>query len=411
MGCGVSLNAKRAPRLLVVATHPIQYQAPLFRALAVSGMLDVTVAFLDLPDSKRQGAGFGVQFAWDVPLTDGYPWVQIEAAVGAGASASSFFGRRLRRPVRALRALAPDAVMVMGWNQIGLLQAWVAAKLLGLPLIVRGDSNAMRRRPAWKRWVHRLLLAVPDGYIAVGESNARFYAESRVPVEKVSYAPHFVDNRYFAEQASLVDRERQRAGWGISPADCCVLFAGKLEAVKRVDVLVAALANMPSNLRDCVVLLVAGTGPLEDSLRTQAQELGVRAAWAGFLNQSRMPAAYAVADMLVLPSAHETWGLVVNEAMACGVPAIVSDQVGCANDLVRHGVNGLVFPNGNAAALGEAISALAMDPDRRRAMGEAARQTVTGEYTIQRSVEAIIKAVDTLIGPPSARAGDEAARR
>jgi glycosyltransferase involved in cell wall biosynthesis len=389
------------PSLLVVATHPIQYQAPLFRALADSGAVDLTVGFLDLPDADRQGVGFGVNFSWDVPLTEGYRWVRLDAAVAEGHAASDFPGRRWRHPVRGLKGLAPDAVLVMGWNQLGLLQGWFAAKWCGVPLIVRGESNAKRARAGWKRALHRLLLSIPDRFVAIGASNREFYRQVGIADSAIDVAPYFVDNAFFATRAAAVDRADQRAAWGIAESDVCLLFAGKFEAKKRPFDLLAAVAALPADVRSRIVVLMVGAGPLEASLRAQAEAAGLRVAWAGFLNQSEIPAAYAVADVLVLPSDHgETWGLVVNEAMACGVPAIVSDQVGCADDLVRPGETGLVFPMGDVAALAKAIVALATNPERRRAMGEAARAVVTREYTIERSVEAIVGAVSTLVGQP-----------
>ncbi|MCB1609826.1 MAG: glycosyltransferase family 4 protein [Xanthomonadales bacterium] len=386
------------PSLLVIATHPIQYQAPLFRALAASGIC-LTVGFLDLPDPSRQGVGFAVGFSWDVPLTEGFSWVKLDGIVADGAMANTFGGRRWRRPIVEVRKHSPDAVMVMGWNQLGLLQAWLAAKWCGIPLIVRGDSNAKRGRPRWKRWLHRLLLSLPLRYVAVGASNTKFYLDSGVPTNAIALAPHFVDNTFFSSRAASCNRASERAKRGASPEDFCILFAGKFESKKRPADLLAAVASLPVEARARIHILMVGAGPLEADLRLQAEAVGLRVSWAGFLNQTEIPAAYAAADVLVLPSDNgETWGLVVNEAMACGVPAIVSDQVGCADDLVRHGQTGLVFPMGDIPALGSAISEMASTPERRRAMGEAARSLVTSEYTIERSVEAIVDAVYQVTG-------------
>jgi glycosyltransferase involved in cell wall biosynthesis len=399
----------RAPRLLVVATHPIQYHAPLFRALAASGRVDLVVGFLDLPDAARQGAGFGVDFAWDVPLTDGYRWVRLSAAVVQGPRASRFPGRRWRRPLRDLTVLAPDVVMVMGWNQLGLVQAWLAAKWRGLPLIVRGESNAKRLRVRWKRSLHRILLSLPDRYIAIGRSNRRFYLESGVADGAIADAPYFVDNAFFASRAMALDRTAQRAAWGIRADDVCVLFAGKFEDKKRPCDLLAAVAGLPEHVRARIAILMVGAGQQADRLRSMAQAHGLRAVWAGFLNQTEMPAAYAAADLLVLPSDHgETWGLVVNEAMACGVPAVVADQVGCADDLVRDGETGLVFPTADVAALGAAIARLVTDPELRRALGDAARRVVTNDYTVQCSVDAVVATVDALMRGPAGRSAGAA---
>lgn len=295
--------------------------------------------------------------------------------------------------------------MVMGWNQIGLLQAWLAASWCQLPLIVRGESNAKRGRAGWKRLIHHWLLSIPDRFIAIGKSNLGFYRRSGVKDSKVEFGPYFVDNSFFAAQAGATDRPAQRRSWGIDDGDVCLLFAGKFESKKRPFDLLAAVASLPAAIRRSLVVLLVGAGPLEAALRAQAEAAGLRVTWAGFLNQRAIPAAYASADLLVLPSDHgETWGLVVNEAMACGVPAIVSDQVGCADDLVRPGKTGLVYPMGDVAALAKSIEMLATNPELRREMGEAARTVVTTEYTIQRTVDAIIDAVHSLTGRTRAHA-------
>ncbi len=136
-----------------------------------------------------------------------------------------------------------------------------------------------------------------------------------------------------------------------------VLFAGKLVERKRPIDVIRALALLAT--QGCRAEAVfAGSGELEDSLRREAASSGVAALFHGFQNQSRMPSIYAAADLLVLPSDHqETWGLVVNEAMACGVPAVVSDAVGCGPDLIDPGRTGAVFPLGDVAALAQAIRA------------------------------------------------------
>jgi glycosyltransferase involved in cell wall biosynthesis len=363
----------------------------------MSELLRVTVAFLDMPDASSQGVGFGAAFQWDVPLTEGYEWIRWEAAVGAGVRSNAFMGRRAVGLVRQLKQLSPDAVLVMGWNQLGLLQGWYAAKRLGLPLLVRGDSNAKRERPAWKRWIHRWLLAMPDYFLSVGASNSRFYQDSGVSAARIGDAPHCVDNEFFASRGAAVDRAAQRATWGIGNEDVCVLFAGKFEVKKRPFDLLAAAAALPPALRDRSVVLMVGSGPLEPALRAQARSAKLRVAWAGFLNQTEIPLAFVSADILVLPSDHgETWGLVVNEAMACGVPAIVSDQVGCAGDLVRPGETGLVFPMGDVGALADMIAGLAANRESRQAMGDEARALVTREYTIercQREIEAVMSRI------------------
>jgi len=146
---------------------------------------------------------------------------------------------------------------------------------------------------------------------------------------------------------------------GIGVEEKVVLFAGKLLPFKRPLDIIDAWPLTETRPR----LLFAGSGELEGALAARAGDLGAPLHQLGFLNQTEMPAAYAAADLLVLPStARETWGLVANEALACGVPVVVSDASGCAPDLAGDGAAGRVFPMGDVRALAAAIEAVLMSP-------------------------------------------------
>jgi glycosyltransferase involved in cell wall biosynthesis len=188
-------------------------------------------------------------------------------------------------------------------------------------------------------------------------------------------------------------RDELRARWNI-PADAvCFAYAGKLEPKKRIlDLLQALKLALPVAHRPLHVLVI-GTGELLPAARQFAAEHQLPVSFAGFLNQSEIPAAYVAADCLVLPSDFgETWGLVVNEAMACGRAAIVSDRVGCGPDLVLPGLTGAVFPFGDTQALSALLAELSADPAQLRAMGERARAQVLRGYTVELSTEASVQA-------------------
>ena len=147
------------------------------------------------------------------------------------------------------------------------------------------------------------------------------------------------------------------------------LFAGKLLAFKGPLDLLAAAASLKSTGYP-VSILIAGSGPLEAELAATAMAAGVSLHRLGFCNQTQMPGAYAAADVLVLPSSGETWGLVANEAQACGVPVIVSDACGCAPDLAQDGSAGRVFPFGDREALSAALLAILDHPPARKTILE-----------------------------------------
>nr|WP_231402782.1 glycosyltransferase family 4 protein [Caenimonas aquaedulcis] len=260
---------------------------------------------------------------------------------------------------------------------------------------MRGESNALRRRPWHVRALHRLLLRACDAFLPIGRASRAFYTGYGIADERLFDTPYFVDNARFAQAAEAARPQRAalRERWSI-PADAtCFCYAGKLEPKKRILDLLEALRQAVA-VNASTHLLVIGTGELMAQAREFVATHRLPVTFAGFLNQTEIPSAYAACDCLVLPSDFgETWGLVVNEAMACGLPAIVSDRVGCAGDLVGDGETGHVFPFADTAALARRLLAVASDPVRARAMGDAARRRVEASYSIARSVQGTLQAV------------------
>lgn len=382
------------PRLLAVASHPIQYQAPLFRRLSTADEIDFSVLFVQMPDATQQGRGFGVPFTWDVPLLEGYRFSQVPTLLGD--SLKGFWAARIPGPVALLRNLKPDAVMLTGWHIWPLVQMLFAARWLGIPVLMRGESNALRRRPWHARLLHRALLSQCRAFLPIGKASRAFYRGYGKPPASLFDTPYFVDNERFASAAAEAERAREelRQRWCIPPDATCFLYAGKLEHKKRIlDVLEAlriAVSKAPAPLH----LLVVGTGELMDAATRQVQQHALPVTFAGFLNQTQIPSAYVAADCLVLASDYgETWGLVVNEAMACGRAAIVSDRVGCGPDLIASGVTGEIFAFGDVQALAEAMLRAARHPETLASMGDAAKAKVMRDYSIERSAQGILTAV------------------
>lgn len=387
-------------KLLALATHPVQYQAPFFQALASAPGVDLKVLYAWMPTPEEQGVGFGESFEWDVPLLEGYSWGRMESIERKGESPHGFDALSAPRLREQLQAVAPQAVLVTGWHSRVLVQGARAARKLRLPVLVRGEANDLRQRPLWKRLGHRWMLRRFSAFLAIGKASRRFYLASGIAPERIFDAPYSVDNARFAAEADRLRPQRNelRRAWQVPGEGFCILFAGKLQAKKRPLDLLDAL-EQARRTRNDLRLLVAGSGELEPAIRERAKERRLPVTFAGFLNQTEMPRAYAAADALVLPSdAGETWGLVVNEAMASGVPAVVSDRVGCREDLVEDGVTGFSFPLGDTRTLAACLTSLAADPIRAAAMGEAARQLVLSRYSIDRAVAGTVAALEKLRG-------------
>ena len=178
----------RRYRLSIVVTHPIQYFAPWFGQLADHPQLELQVIYLRQLDAEAQGLGFGRSFAWDVPLLDGYTSETLDAPLQPVASL-----RWVPSLARALRAFKPDAVLVTGWQEPLLAAAIPLSRWLGMPVILRGEANALRSRGLLARLAHRAIVVLTSAAVAIGRSNRDFYTKAssgRLPV---------FDGAYFVE--------------------------------------------------------------------------------------------------------------------------------------------------------------------------------------------------------------------
>lgn len=387
-------------RLVAVMTHPVQYLAPWFRFIHRERReIDLKVIYVSEPAPAQQGVGFGTEFEWDVPLREGYPNVVLRPPNPSDHFGyDRFLGLDASEVGDAIVASRPDAALINGWHSISLVRAIFTCRRRGIPLLYRGDSNLSGRgrdlaylpwRLKTRWWLSRF-----DRYLSVGARSREYLQSFGHRNGKIFDSPHAVDNQLFLSGASSfltrTGRARARSEWGLSTAADVVLFVGKLEEHKRPLDLVRAASALPN-----AAILVVGAGPLENECRRLARELGVEAVFPGFLNQSQLGKAYAVADCLAVTSTWETWGLVVNEALATGLPAVVSDRVGCAPDLIEPGSTGAVYPFGDITSLTRALEETLAKTKSRRAMRDACRETVRG-YSFEAATEGLSAAIRSL---------------
>ncbi|MFA0732830.1 MAG: hypothetical protein BKPUNTRY_002393 [Candidatus Fervidibacter sp.] len=397
----------RKYRVLLIASHPIQYAAPLYRLMAKHPQLDILVAYCSLQGAEKGvDPGFGVEVAWDVPLLEGYPWVHVPNR-SPRPGIDRFFGLINPGLWKLVRQGRFDCLIVYGYAYLSFWLAILSAKSARIPLILATDATCLAPRDGrgWKIPLKRILLprifGLADIVCAPSSATIEFLRSLGIPEDCIVLCHYTVDNDYFAQATAKVNRIEVRQRWNIPDDAVVILFCGKLVPWKRPqDVLraFAAINQQPQVISNPVYLIYAGEGILRQSLEIEAKSLGVtdRVRFLGFVNQSRLPEVYAASDLLVLPSEYEAWGLVVNEAMVCGLPVIVSDRVGAERDLVRPGETGEIYPVGNVAALSSILRRLLADPTQLKRMGEAARRRMeTWSYRecIAGYVEAIEKAV------------------
>ena len=345
----------RRTRVVALMTHPVQYLAPWFRHIhAHAQTLDFRVVYVTEPTAAQQGVGFDRAFEWDIPLRDGYQSVVVRpAAAGASLDSDSFFGLDVPEAVDAVRELAPDVVLIAGWHSATQVRAILRLSRAGIPLLYRGDSHlgsANRRWAMLSRWRARHLLRRFTGYLAVGSRSREYLRAMGVAEPAIVNSPHAVDNAAFALRAAEARQRRAelRSQFGFEQQRRVVLYAGKCVGVKRPRDVIDAVAQLANG-----AALFVGDGPDKAMLEAYARERRVSCVFAGFLNQQQMADAYVAADALMLPG-KETWGLVANEALACGLPVVMSSAVGAAADLESPGVCRTV-PLGDTAMFAEAL--------------------------------------------------------
>jgi glycosyltransferase involved in cell wall biosynthesis len=353
-----------------------------------------------IPDAAEQGREFGVSFEWDIPLLDGYDYTVLENRA-ANPSLTDFDGCDTPDIYREIRRGRFDAVIVNGWVVRSCVQALIACRLSGTPCIVRAEVNGLRPRAAWKRAAHRLLLSQYAACLAIGKNNRSYLRARGVPDRRIFATGYCVDNARFATQAEAWRSAPGgiagvRSRFGLDAKRTTMVFSGKFVEKKRPGDIVEAVRRMRPADRDRIQVLMVGGGPLGSELASRATGLPIH--FAGFLNQSEITAAYASADCILLPSdSGETWGLVVNEAMACGLPAIVSDQVGSAADLIHEGETGFVHGCGDISALANLLTRCALEPGQLATMGTAARALVGG-YNFDSVVSGVESALSYVAG-------------
>lgn len=357
--------------------HPIQYHAPLYQRLARRGRVELRVLYLrDCGYRPAVDPAFGVTVSWDIDLLSGYRYRFLRPAARPPGH-----GRRVRELAGWVRGC--DVVVIHGYSDPWMQAGTALCRLLRVPYLLRGDAGPDSRAAGLRRRARGALawLSVSGsaGGLAIGQRNAAFYR--KYGARRVTFAPHSVDNERFAGPAAA-SRAQVLARWGLDPALPVVAFCGKLQRHKRpLDMLAAAGAlTRPAST------LFIGDGELAGEVR--AGIAPGRGAVTGFVNQSELPAVYQACDVIVLPSADEPWGLVINEAMAAGALPVVSDRVGAGPDLVS-GV-GEVYRCGDLPALTAALE-LALDRLGDPALPALISKRV-GEYSLDRTAEGFERA-------------------
>jgi glycosyltransferase involved in cell wall biosynthesis len=269
--------------------------------------------------------------------------------------------------------------------------------------MVRSDSHLRTDRGLLKpiaKWpLYRWFIPKLDACLAAGQWSKDYFVHYGARAERVFIVPHCVDTEYFRNASAQLKEQRPelRESWGLDTGAVVFLFVGKFIDKKRPMDFIRGVESA-SHRGNSIMGLMVGDGPLYQACEKYVAERRVPVRFTGFLNQSEITRAYVAADALVLPSdGGETWGMVVNEAMACGLPCLVSDEVGCGPDLILSQDTGAVFPLGDIKSLSERLLALASDASLICRLGRNAQQK-SDTFSVHASARSIVDAIGVCLG-------------
>lgn len=390
---------KSLPKLAIVLSHPVQYYSPWFQWLAVHTPLRFRVFYLwDFGVTEQRDPQFGQTIKWDLDLLSGYE-SEFVPNVSRDPGTHHFNGLDNPELPARLAAWQPDAVLFFGYNWRSHLRALWWARRHGIPAILRGDSHLLGRgRPALpRRLALGLLFRQFASFASVGRANRDYFRAFGVPEKKIHFVPHSVNAARFdaGDAATRAAAARLRTDLRLDGRRV-VLFAGKFHERKQPVELLRAFHEVGS--RDSALLFV-GDGPERAALEKLAESRRDRSVrFLPFANQTEIPSRYLAADIFALPSRgfYETWGLAVNEAMHLGLPCLVSDLVGCQQDLVATGDTGWVFPAHDSAAFAARLrDALQTPTEQLERMGARARDRAAN-YTYEQTTSGLLTALSSL---------------
>jgi len=358
-------------KIAIFLSHPIQYFSPLFEYISTnSSAVDLHVYYFSRygVDESQPGEGaddFGVPYKWDTPLLEGYKYTFLKNNY-KGHPFNGYFGLTNFDIFSILKNEKYDLVMTHGWHQFSNFLVFLAAKFNGINFSIRGETPAMYEndKVGFKRFLRKIFLTQMfqrvDSFFYMGHQNYLFYRAFNIEKNKLFHTPYSVDNEYFYNCHKSNNIENIKKSIGIKNNDPVFLFSGKLINRKQPEMVIKAF-EIVRKIIPCHLVIV-GDGEMKKNLMSYQLENKVKNVFfMGFVNQSKIHEYYSIADIFVLPSYYETWGLVVNEAMCCECAILVSTLVGSSYDLLVEGENGYSFDSFSLSDLVKKMTTISSD--------------------------------------------------
>lgn len=374
------------PKLVIVTEIIAPYRIPVFNALARRKELELHVVFLSENDpTLRQWRVYKdeIAFQYDVLPSWRHRLAGYNVLINGKVLAT-------------LNKIRPDVVLCGGYNYLASWEAAYWARVHRAPLLLWSESTVfdMRRGHRLVEFMKSRFLSWCSGFVVPGQSSWKYLKNLGLLERRIFTAPNAVDTELFSSLAEEARRDDGQLRSRRSLPPRYFLYVGRLVQTKGVFELLEAYARLSDAVRAEVGLVFVGDGAERSALMERASRIKpgtVR--WAGFVHREGLPEFYALADALVFPTHSDPWGLVVNEAMSCGLAVIATSVAGCVEDLVQDAWNGFVVHPGNSAQLTAAMSRLADDRALRIEMGCRSRERIK-RYSPACWAEGLVNAVE-----------------
>ena len=372
------------PRLVIITEIIAPYRIPVFNALAARSEIELHVIFLSENDpALRQWRVYKdeIKFSYEVLPS----WRQR-------------FGRHNvlvnRGLVSALNRIKPSVVLCGGYNYLASWEAAGWARIHRVPLLLWSESTALDARSGHRmvEFMKTRFLRLCRGFVVSGKSSFHYLKDLGIPERQIFTAPNAVDIQLFSSLADAARRDAIQVRTRHSLPARYFLYVGRLVEAKGVFDLLEAYAKLSEEIRAEVSLLFVGDGSDRAKLMVRASAIALGTIlFPGFTHREELAEFYALADALIFPTHSDPWGLVVNEAMSCGLPVVATNVAGCTEDLVRDGWNGFVLPPRDFSALFEAMERLAVNSAMRVEMGARSEEKIR-EYSPEIWAQGLIDA-------------------
>tara|TARA_B100000989_G_scaffold198747_1_gene150180 strand:- start:697 stop:1839 length:1143 start_codon:yes stop_codon:yes gene_type:complete len=373
-------------KIAIITTHPIQYQLPLFKNFYKNN-IEAHVFFASSHgiSSQNKDREFQIKFNWDnykKPLS-GY-----KSFFSKNQQYSIFdFRLSFKDLEKYLKKNKYEAIIIFGWNNLLYLKSIYFGKKLGIKTILRVETNLETNisitKKILKYLILRILFKFIDAFLYIGSLNKYFYLKHGVPKSKLYYAPYFVDNNFFKKK----NKHNYLSNKLKLKNKKFILFVGKLIDRKKPQHFIN-LAEEFKNIKQLHFLLI-GDGHLKNFCKEYIKKYNINnISMLGFQNQKNLKKIYQSSDLFVITSAYETWGLVINEAMASGLPILASNKCGSSKDLVLNGVTGYIYQYGNLKDLSRNFKKIQFNYKKKKLMKKNSKKIISN-FTYDKTISSI----------------------